>query len=314
MLKIEYLATLPANFPEIVDEIATAFATLYGPLTEIWYRDIAARAMQENIRQPHVNVLGVWDRTTLAAFLVSVQRRGIEQISFMHVLERYTGHGLEQRLIQRFVNLSRKQESLKGILSEFVAVSPLELDEIYHKLGFEHIQRAIMQAQTAHLIQDQKETIQSYPAPEDEFPDVATIIVDAYRNHPGQRLHLEVQNTENALEYIKQVASGDFGTVRNGFLRLIRRDGIPMATILGCEALPDYGFIMQVAVRQAWQGQKLGTQLIQALATEFHKAGIKKTALGVTLSNPAFNLYQQLGFTIQREVDAYVWWRSYPAG
>lgn len=309
MLKLEYLSTLPVNFPEVVDEIANALAALYGPMTGVWYKEIAPRAMQENIRQPHVKVLGIMDRTTLAAFLVSIHRREVEHISFVHVLERYAGHGLEQRLVRHHINQCRKQNNMKGILAEYVALCALDLDKTYQKLQFEHVARALMHAKTEALSNRVKEDIQSYPAPEEEFSDIAAIIVDAYKNHPGQRLHVEVQNNLNALDYTRQVAAGDFGSIENGFLRLMRRDGIPIATILGCGTVPDYGFILQVAVREAWQGQGLGAQLIHTLATEFQKAGFSNMALGVTLSNPAIHLYQRIGFEILRNVDAYVWWR-----
>ena len=310
MLKLEYLTALPDNFVEVVDEIAGALAGLYGPLTGIWYKEIAPLAMQENIRQSHVKVLGIMDRTTLAAFLVSVHRRGVEQISFIHVLERYTGHGLEKRLVRHHVTQTRKQETLIGILAEYVALCALDLDDVYQKLGFEHIERALMHAKTEELSRDARADIQSYPAPQVEFPDIAAIIVDAYKNHPGQRLHVEVQNIVNSLDYTKQVAAGDFGSVENGYIRLMRRDGMPIAAILGCGTVPKYGFILQVAVRQAWQGEGLGAQLIHSLATEYKKNGLTNIALGVTLTNPAIHLYQRLGFEMLRNVDAYVWWRS----
>jgi ribosomal-protein-alanine N-acetyltransferase len=79
--------------------------------------------------------------------------------------------------------------------------------------------------------------------------------------------------------------------------------------VLGCEIAPDYGFILQVAVRRERQGMGIGGRLIRGLAAQFRAHGMTHIALGVTLENPAVRLYRRLGFDVVKPVNAYVWWR-----
>lgn len=308
-LRLRQVTEVPANFPEFADEVGEGLGSLYGPRAAEWYREVAPRALQEAIRQSAVSVWGIFDRTTLCGLLIGMERRGVGHISFVHVLSRYVGRNVEARLVRTAVTQYRNS-GVDGILAEYVPLCPLDLAYAYNALGFEYIERGLMNVPTSRLLQNPTRAPLSYAAPAAEFPDVADVIVDAYQGHPGRRLHVEVRERAHALAYVQQVADGDFGVAHDGFIRLIRRDGLAIAAILGCETAPDCGFILQVAVRRSWQGKGLGEQLIHHLAQEFDRVGLVQTGLGVTLDNPARRLYGRLGFELVRPVDAHVWWRT----
>ncbi len=44
-------------------------------------------------------------------------------------------------------------------------------------------------------------------------------------------------------------------------------------------------------------------------ADAFRRQGLDRTALGVTVDNPARRLYERLGFAPIKPIDAYAWWR-----
>jgi ribosomal protein S18 acetylase RimI-like enzyme len=58
--------------------------------------------------------------------------------------------------------------------------------------------------------------------------------------------------------------------------------------------------LIQIQLSQMAQGKGLGTQLIQSVIDEARKAGAS-LSLGVLKANPAFRLYQRLGFTVVEE-------------
>jgi ribosomal protein S18 acetylase RimI-like enzyme len=105
------------------------------------------------------------------------------------------------------------------------------------------------------------------------------------------------------------VANGGFGPSRPEYIRLAKESRGGEGVVIGCEISPGWGFVIQVAVRRAHWGRGLGAALLNDLAAEFRKAGLKHMGLGVTSENPARRLYERLGFHTLREVDAFVWWR-----
>jgi ribosomal protein S18 acetylase RimI-like enzyme len=58
--------------------------------------------------------------------------------------------------------------------------------------------------------------------------------------------------------------------------------------------------LIQIQLGPRLQGQGLGRQLIQSVIDEARKAGAS-LRLGVLKANPAFHLYQRLGFTVVGE-------------
>jgi ribosomal protein S18 acetylase RimI-like enzyme len=308
MSRLHRLAGLPANFDEYVAEISRELAHLYGKRAAEFYRGIAHHAMKDTIGHDAVDAIAIKDRDAAAGFLVGVERRGVGEISFIHVLWRYAGQGLEQRLLRECVR-SFRAGGVDGVVCECVTFCPLDLDEMFRKLGFERVERVLMTAAlNVPELRSGTPPI-STTAREEHYADIADVIVDAYRDHPGRRLHHDVRDAEGALSFVRQVAAGDYGEVAPGYVRTTECDERCAGTILGCQIMPDHGFVLQVAVRQAYQGRGIGTRLLRELAAEFREAGLSHVVLGVTLSSPAFRLYERLGFRILRPVNAYAWWR-----
>lgn len=229
-------------------------------------------------------------------------------ITFVHVLKPYVGQGIEAELARAAV-AGLRADNVIGISAEPVALCPLELDDVFASLGFTKIERQLMEAPLSARPLSASVLIESVTADARDYAQVAEVIVNAYRDHPGRNLHAEVRTLAGAEAFVRTAADGAYGPARPGFVRLLQRAGTPLAAIVGCEAAPGIGFVLQVVVRPEARGLGLGTQLILELAQCFREAGLTRIALGVTDDNPARHLYERLGFRKIMPVNAYVWWR-----
>lgn len=67
---------------------------------------------------------------------------------------------------------------------------------------------------------------------------------------------------------------------------------------------PGYGFVdedtpeFSIAVLPEYRGQGIGTQLLQHYINEVKLQGFRKVSLSVDTSNPAYRLYQRMGFKV----------------
>ena len=70
------------------------------------------------------------------------------------------------------------------------------------------------------------------------------------------------------------------------------------------------GHICQVSVDPARQARGLGTVLMTRALEAFRSQGLSTASLSVTVANePAYRLYQRLGFRLKKEFAAHAWVR-----
>ena len=314
----------PLNFGAYIAEVAGGLEALYGAPAAEDYRRKAKAVVASNLQHPAVRAWGAMPKRrpdagmlspappALAApvgLLFGVLREPLAEISFVHVLREHLGQGIERALVERAVGAYRAH-GVDGIVCECVPMCRLELPEVFAGLGFERIRRRLMTAPLDAPDLRRQGTGVAGPYGPDDFAEIAACLVDAYREHPGRRLHNEVHNLLNALAFVSRVDSGSYGAVRPEYQQMIWRDATCVGGAVGVEIAPGVGFVLQIFVRPDYRGQGLGTDLLRALAQAFRSAGLDRMALGVTISNPALRLYERLGFETLRDTDAYVWWKS----
>jgi len=291
----------------VVSEAAVSLGDLYGPAAAESYRAKAPSAMRSNIANPGVYALGAFDGSRLAGVLLSLLRAPVAEIPFMHVLAAHVGTGVEQALVDATVQLYRAG-GVDGILCECLPLSTMALREPFARHGFTAIEREIM---TADLRSSELRAAPAKPCPaltEAQWENVARTLVAAYEGDPGRLLHLEVSGEPYALDFLRRVTSGSFGVSQADYCR-VYVDGGCQGVILGCEAAPGVGFVLQVAVHPVHRGQGIATSLLRAQAEVYRRCGLRRVSLGVTSNNPARRLYARMGFVTARPVEAYVWWR-----
>jgi ribosomal protein S18 acetylase RimI-like enzyme len=91
----------------------------------------------------------------------------------------------------------------------------------------------------------------------------------------------------------------DLAIIDKPFARVLTENGYDASWLLfeGEEALPNEWYLDSIAVDPAFQGQGVGTKLLQALPSLAQKAGRQTIGLCVDKKNPqAKKLYQRIGF------------------
>jgi len=308
MLRVDRIDRLPDNFDEFVGEIGEGLEGLYGEAAATQYRELADRAVLATIEQPRVDAIVARSGGEVAGMLFAPCQGTTGQISFIHVLRRYAGQGVEQELVEESVRTLRAG-GVDAVVSECVPFCALDVAATYCELGFDHVERALMAAPLEAPGLNQPAEPKGRAVTETQYAEAAAVIVDAYRGHPGRRLHTEVLSQTDAADFLERVALGYFGAFEPDYVRAIEVEGRAVGVVVGCQIAPEHGFVLQLAVCRDHQRRGLGTRLINDLAREFRAAGLSHAALGVTVASPALRLYERLGFVLLRPVDTYVWWR-----
>lgn len=304
-MRVERFQSLPSNIDAFVREISEEFGALYGVTAATHYRNNAAEILAANIRHPDIRLWLCFEGVSAVGFLLGACREQWNEISFMHVLRPFLGRGVEDALLAAAVNDFRATRAPK-IVSDWVPMTQLRLDDAFARLGFERIDRIFMSApvNTPALAHPAGSSV---ALDEPYFIDAAECLVRAYENNPWAHLHPEIENLLDALEFVQRAASGGYGQMAHGYLRAVWNNDTCAGVILGSAITPDTGFVLQVAVDPAHRRKGLGAELIRSLNAEFHQSGLTQITLGVTAANPAARLYQQLGFEARQPTSAYVW-------
>ncbi len=307
-VRIRTILTPPGNFSEFIRDIAQGLTQLYGPAAGDAYRRIAPKAVEATMRSPEVRTYCAEVDAEAVGIAMALCQNDRGRIPFVHVLKRFWGTGVEDRLIREAVEPLRRG-GVSAIASECIPFCDLDLRKTFEDLGFQVFPRQLMSADTQLLANIGTGVSRSAPCGPLDLRGAAETIAAAYENHPERELHPEVQDAPSAEDYIRSTLQGAYGACHPEYVRVLRGYGRILGVIVGCEVAPGAGFVLQVAVHPDAQKHGLGSVLIQDLATCYFKAGMRKTGLGVTVSNPARNLYLRLGFEPLRDVDAFVWIR-----
>ena len=308
MLSIRPITVLPSNFGAFSGEVAEGLSALYGPKAGEQYRAKAKRDVQSTLNLPGVTAFSAVNAGTVVGILMTCVKGDTAQIFFLHVLKQHRASSVAHRLIEGCVG-SLRAGSVSHVTCESIIFSEGPDGDAFPLLGFNTIPRAIMKASLeAELLQCVGEPM-TRVLHEDDFQAASHLLFEAYRRDPGRQLHSELRSVAGCQGVIESTLGGGFGPFQAPFARVAFDGERCVGVILGCEVAPQVGFIVQVAVRPDYRRRGLARQMVQELAGVFRAQRFAEVALGVTLENPARNLYEQLGFSIARPINAYTWVR-----
>ncbi len=307
---IQRIEEIPAEFTDIVAEIAADLDGLYGTSAGDDYRARAPKLVEALIAQPAVCAMGAFDaKGRMGGLILGHVLDGLGRIALLHVREPCRGLGWEGALLRSLVPVLKAQP-LEGVLFDCLPACPLDIAGAMTDLGFTRVPRLFMTASLDAPALQSGATAFTLPLEAHEFAQAGQVLAAAYENHPGRFLDRDVRTPADAERFIGFVSEGMYGSVRPAYLRRLTQGGVAAGLILGARAAPGVGFVLHVAVAPRFQGQGVGAALMRELAAVFQNDGLHKMALGVTVGNPARRLYERLGFESVREVDSYAWWRD----
>ena len=143
----------------------------------------------------------------------------------------------------------------------------------------------------------------------DNFDEVADLIVDAYRNHVDSRLNDQYADRKGARKFLQNIITfPGCGVFQRKFsLRAVEAGSNRLAGILlTSEVAADVAHFTQVCMRREWMGRGVGRRMMEETLRLLHGAGFRGVSLTVTASNEnAVRLYEQLGFNVIKEFEAY---------
>jgi ribosomal protein S18 acetylase RimI-like enzyme len=74
---------------------------------------------------------------------------------------------------------------------------------------------------------------------------------------------------------------------------------------------PASGHINNIGVAPTHRGKGFGTEMLRFCLKLFKESGAEKAGLGVNATNKlAIGVYEKLGFTVDEQVQTYIWWKN----
>lgn len=297
----------PENLAEFIDGIAAGVREVHGDAAALAYVARASRGFGLAMAAPAAVLWGVSAECGCAALLLGILRGTTAEITLVHVLPTFAWQGMEHMLVAAAA-ADFRASGAREVLSEAMQHVPMALDDAFAEAGFSAVRRGLFRVDTFRLLQatmgvaDHSAALGAV-----HFAPAAACIAAAYAAHPGRLIHPEVRSRAAAGAYLRRVMTGAHGPVLPNHCRVVVEGGEVAGVLLGCEIAPQTGFVLQLAVRPAYQGRGMGTGLLGAFARACDEAEVPTISLGVTLDSPARALYERLGFHFQRPVTAYHW-------
>lgn len=131
---------------------------------------------------------------------------------------------------------------------------------------------------------------------------------EAFLNYPWQHLELSPWAPAEATRLVQEtLRRPDFCAAASA---AILQAGAVVAIILVTRPAADQGFVAELAVRRAYQGQGLGLALLSHAHATLRQMGCRTVRLHVAADFPAGPFYQRCGYRVVRRTTTYRWRRG----
>ncbi len=295
MYELKRLDAAPPNVADYVREILPGFMDLYGPEAADYYAQTATVGIASTIANANVLAFACLSGDSASAMLFVKRDETRTILSFLHVLEPHRDAGVGEALLR--YALESMAEEPREVMTEFIPFHPVALDQLFECYGFTKIERQLMRSPTGVVAPAYPSRFEFTHPSLSDLEALGAVLTETYVGHSERFLFPEVQSRSKALAYLTRAVNGHFGPFVPGFAIAAWKDGQCAGFGVGCQVLPGLGFVLHLAVRPAFQGNGIGTGLLQALSAAFARHGLNYIALGVTCDNPAVKLYRRTGFT-----------------
>lgn len=300
---IRKISEIPQDFHDFLTELARGYASIYGKEASRHYRDRVGEALNQILVQPGAAGFAAFLNKSCVGFCIGTRQGDRARLDFIHRLAGYENRGIEGDLIQCLVE-TLDTDAPDWISIEVIPLCALELSESLNALGFYSVERALM-VKSLDGTAESAQHSRTQPAPNPTDPEIAKLLFSAFAEQNSATPTPSFSTIEDVHLLIRNYIAGEFGPHRPAWIRVVQEDDAVAGVILGSAQSLDTGFVFQVAVAPGHTQRGLGTALMLELESEFRRIGMSRIMLGVTVTSPARQWYESLGYQILRPVRVY---------
>jgi ribosomal protein S18 acetylase RimI-like enzyme len=235
--------------------------------------------------------------------------------------ERYrapTEHPTEARLLTHVIETLQQSPGIHRVEAQLLVHPTGAVARPFTQQGFSRHPRLFMSLPLNHG--SETRAVPSRPMPEtfelrrwseQDYQGAAAAITAAYRGHIDSMINDQYRTVAGSLRFLNNIVRfpgcGQFDG-DSSFVAFDRRTRATAGLILCSRVKDDVGHITQVCVLPEHRGKGIGEALLAANMEDVKRRGFKMLSLTVTEANSgAVELYQRLGYSVQRVFDAFVW-------
>ncbi len=245
----------------------------------------------------------------------------LARLTFLHVAGWARGLGVEEDLAAACADALRTgPRPVERIVSEAMVVSHDSPDQIFADLGFAVVERQIMRAALAGPgVREPR--LRTFPLRDGRLCEIrswdkgdalgcAEVLREANLETVDGLIYPELLNERQVRAAVSGITRGSCGPfdAAASVTAVAPDTGEIVGVSLCCRSPGRTGFVAELAVGTAWQGQGLGAALLERSVRQMRAGRLNAAYLGVTCANTrAVGLYLSRGFASVSSFGSYYW-------
>jgi ribosomal protein S18 acetylase RimI-like enzyme len=322
---------LSSDVPEIIDIRrfgAQAFASLLAAESRVWYKSFhwdyhpSAEIISTCLEERRLSGYALVEEGRIRGYSFFFYEGAKGLIGNLYVEQEGTLKDGVHRLLDHVLETMLATPRLRRVETQLPHYSVEELLPSFRARGFRSFQRRFMAAPLEDPADDSPSVPGSPPArlspdfltvPWENKHDreAAQLLYLSYRGHVDAEINDQYASPEGSARLVDTILHhrGCGEHLPQASQVAIHRPSGKLAAVLAITSvLPSTAHIPQVAVAREFQGQGLGSAMMQHSFRSLARLGYREVSLTVTDSNAgAVRLYERLGFRTLSTFGAFIW-------
>jgi ribosomal protein S18 acetylase RimI-like enzyme len=221
------------------------------------------------------------------------------------------GQGLEETLLDAVIGEAQRHPANDRVECQTLFSTAPSADGRFARAGFQSCGRHYLVRHLGERIPDAEADVRLRPFRREDMGLAARVV---HRSHEGSldaALNLTYATPAQCRSFVETLV------LRAGCGRFDGRASFvaegaagPVGVLLASHLSHANGHVCQVSVLPEAQGRGIGRALVVAALRAFRDEGLEAASLSVTVGNqPAYRLYQRLGFQLRKPFAAHAWVR-----
>ena len=220
---------------------------------------------------------------------------------------------VEHRLLTHVIETLQQSPGVHRIEAQLLAHETGSAVRAFQEQGFSRHTRLFMNLPLAEAVPEKRtfREIEIRRWTEQDYQLAASVIMAAYRNHVDSEINDQYRTLSGSLRFLNNIVRfpgcGNFDP-ESSFVAVEKSTHALVGIILCSRVRHDVGHVTQICVLPEYRSFGLGRALLACAIANLRHRKFSALSLTVTEANArAVELYQHLGFSKEREFDAFVW-------